>query len=171
MGMGLPGVGVVAHADVADRARDRQSGRIGWVRAVMFGRGPEGRMAKAPAEYRAVVRGTTAMRRGRSLFGWLLVLMGLSGCPLNRTPTAPSPVLEPAQAPEPSRPATGPVEDVETCVSAALQAAGLNSYGDPVDQMYAGGTPLFDERTGERKPRVEYVRARRPDLVARCEKR
>lgn len=30
-----------------------------------------------------------------------------------------------------------------------LQRENLNEYGDPHDTVYAGGTPLFDETTGE----------------------
>jgi hypothetical protein len=27
-----------------------------------------------------------------------------------------------------------------------------NEFGDPADTLYAGGTPLFDERTGKSTP-------------------
>jgi hypothetical protein len=30
---------------------------------------------------------------------------------------------------------------------------GRNEFGDPADTLYAGGTPLFDERTGKSVPR------------------
>jgi len=39
----------------------------------------------------------------------------------------------------------------------------LNQYGDPKDTVYTGGTPLFDERTGERVDRYEYVLRKHPD--------
>lgn len=45
-----------------------------------------------------------------------------------------------------------------------LAARGLNAYGDPEDTVYAGGTPLFDERTGERIDRHEYVLRQHPDV-------
>lgn len=34
---------------------------------------------------------------------------------------------------------------------------GLNQYGDLKDTVYIGGTPLFDEKTGERIDRYEYI--------------
>jgi hypothetical protein len=34
--------------------------------------------------------------------------------------------------------------------------------------MYAGGTPLFDERTGERKDRIAYVLERQPEARRAC---
>ncbi len=46
-----------------------------------------------------------------------------------------------------------------------LEQQNLNQYGDPKDTMYAGGTPLFDELTGERKDRYEYILEKHPELV------
>jgi len=40
---------------------------------------------------------------------------------------------------------------------------GLNEYGDPIDTMYAGGTPLFDESTGETMSRYDYILKNYPD--------
>jgi hypothetical protein len=34
---------------------------------------------------------------------------------------------------------------------------GLNEYGDPKDIAYAGGTPLFNEVTGETIDKYEYI--------------
>ena len=39
----------------------------------------------------------------------------------------------------------------------------LNEYGDSADILYAGGTPLFDEETGERMDRYDYIRMNHPD--------
>lgn len=39
----------------------------------------------------------------------------------------------------------------------------LNRYGDSKDTVYMGGTPLFNERTGERTDRYEYILRRHPD--------
>ena len=36
-----------------------------------------------------------------------------------------------------------------------------NRFGDPVDTVYAGGTPLFDERTGKSITQKEYERRRK----------
>jgi hypothetical protein len=42
---------------------------------------------------------------------------------------------------------------------------GLNEYGDPKDTVYAGGTPLFDERTGLKIDKYEYILTKHPDLI------
>lgn len=39
----------------------------------------------------------------------------------------------------------------------------LNQYGDPKDTVYMGGTPLFNEKTGERIDKYEYILQRHPD--------
>jgi hypothetical protein len=49
-----------------------------------------------------------------------------------------------------------------------IKEKNLNSYGDPKDTVYAGGTPLFDERTGERRDRLEYVYKRHPAARESC---
>jgi hypothetical protein len=46
---------------------------------------------------------------------------------------------------------------LEACIDTWLRENKLDPYGNPEGTMYAGGTPLFDERTGERKERVSYV--------------
>ena len=40
----------------------------------------------------------------------------------------------------------------------------LNEYGDPLDTLYAGGTPLFDEATGKSLNRFDYLFAKFPEL-------
>ena len=44
-----------------------------------------------------------------------------------------------------------------------IQANNLNIYGDAKDRMYAGGTPLFNEATGEKIDRYDYIVSRHPD--------
>jgi len=44
-----------------------------------------------------------------------------------------------------------------------LQENNLNEYGDAIDTAYTGGTPLFDERTGESTDRYEYILRGHPD--------
>lgn len=44
-----------------------------------------------------------------------------------------------------------------------LEQNNLNQYGDSKDTMYAGGTPLFDERTGDRTDRYEYILKKFPE--------
>mmetsp|Transcript_24106 Transcript_24106/g.30336 ORF Transcript_24106/g.30336 Transcript_24106/m.30336 type:complete len:299 (+) Transcript_24106:112-1008(+) len=39
----------------------------------------------------------------------------------------------------------------------------LNSYGDPEDMMYMGGSPLFNEATGESTDRYTYLKNKYPD--------
>jgi hypothetical protein len=39
----------------------------------------------------------------------------------------------------------------------------LNRYGDPQDTLYTGGTPLFNEETGETTDRFEYLIDKYPD--------
>ena len=42
----------------------------------------------------------------------------------------------------------------------------LNQYGDAPGTHYTGGTPLFNEHTGERKDRYEYILGKHPELKA-----
>ena len=45
-----------------------------------------------------------------------------------------------------------------------IKEKNLNSYGDPKDTMYAGGTPLFNEATGRSMDRYGYILKRHPEL-------
>jgi hypothetical protein len=42
-------------------------------------------------------------------------------------------------------------------------ADSLNRYGDPRNTVYAGGTPLFNEATGQRIDRYDYIVSKHPD--------
>ncbi len=42
-------------------------------------------------------------------------------------------------------------------IDAWLVKQNLNIYGDPEGFMYMGGSPLFNESTGESKSREEYL--------------
>lgn len=64
--------------------------------------------------------------------------------------------------------AGGSAAAVEKCVDGWLAERKLNRFGDPEDTMYAGGTPLFDERTGQRRDRLEYVMKKHPVLRDTC---
>ncbi len=55
-----------------------------------------------------------------------------------------------------------------SCVDAALKAAHRNRFGDPEDTVYAGGSPLMDERTGKTLTRDEYLKAKHPELKLEC---
>ena len=48
-----------------------------------------------------------------------------------------------------------------------IQEKRRNPFGDPPDTMYAGGTPLFDERTGRVRDKYEYILERHPELRRR----
>jgi len=39
-----------------------------------------------------------------------------------------------------------------------------NPYGDQPNTMYAGGTPLFDERTGKTRVKYDYILEKHPEL-------
>jgi hypothetical protein len=55
-----------------------------------------------------------------------------------------------------------------SCLDRQLAAKGLNPFGDPAGTMYAGGTPLFDEKTGRSTPRDQYVFAKHADIARAC---
>ena len=48
-----------------------------------------------------------------------------------------------------------------------LGANGYNRYGDPEDTYYTGGTPLFNEMTGEAIDRYEYILEKHPDILSK----
>lgn len=118
------------------------------------------------------------MRKGRMLLPVFLAgLVGLAACKpgreqRERAAQAPDAAAA-AHAPGPA-PATRPVgappaaSARASCVDRELGARGLNPYGDPAGTMYAGGTPLFDEKTGVAVDRVEYVLAHRPEIANAC---
>ena len=45
-----------------------------------------------------------------------------------------------------------------------IKKEGRNPYGDPKDTVYAGGNPLFDERSAKMKDRYEYILSKHPEL-------
>ena len=82
-----------------------------------------------------------------------------SGQPLEVPPGGPV-----ARAPE-----TAPaLSAAAACVDAQLATRGLNQYGDPRDTVYAGGSPLFDEKTGATQDRIARVLARQPEIARAC---
>ncbi len=46
-----------------------------------------------------------------------------------------------------------------------IKKSGLNEFGDPKDTVYAGGTPLFNEMTGKRRDRYEYILSKHRDWL------
>jgi len=45
-----------------------------------------------------------------------------------------------------------------------IKKEGRNEYGDPRDTVYAGGNPLFDERSPKLKDRYDYILEKHPEL-------
>ena len=75
-----------------------------------------------------------------------------------------------AAAETPPAPAPGPgAQSEEACVDAWLAEHHLDRYGNPPDTVYLGGTPLFNERTGENIRRLDYVYDRQPRCKTACE--
>lgn len=52
-----------------------------------------------------------------------------------------------------------------------IKKKGLNEFGDPKDTMYAGGTPLFNEMTGKRRDRYDYIVSKHPDWLPQMKQR
>lgn len=58
-----------------------------------------------------------------------------------------------------------PIDDeTKQRVDRFIRERGLNDYGDSKDTVYAGGTPLFDEMTGRRLDRYQYILKNHPEL-------
>lgn len=58
-----------------------------------------------------------------------------------------------------------PIDDeTKKRVDQFIRERGLNDYGDTKDTVYAGGTPLFDEMTGRRLDRYQYILKKHPEL-------
>ena len=55
-------------------------------------------------------------------------------------------------------------EETKKRIDRWIQENNRNPYGDPKDTMYAGGTPLFDERTGNSKDKYDYILEKHPEL-------
>jgi hypothetical protein len=56
----------------------------------------------------------------------------------------------------------------ESCLDKWLQGKKLDRYGHPEGTMYAGGSPIFNEMTGEARERLDYVYERQPDAKQAC---
>ncbi len=46
-----------------------------------------------------------------------------------------------------------------------FESRGLNRYGDDKSAVYTGGTPLFNEETGESIDRYDYILNKFPDIL------
>lgn len=93
--------------------------------------------------------------------------------PLPSVSASPSPlVLQPTDPPTQTAspgadaPSTVPAEQ-RAKIDAEIKKRGLNEYGDPIGTGYPGGTPLFDESTGKRTDKYEYILKNHPELRPR----
>lgn len=79
-------------------------------------------------------------------------------------------LLVAACRPSPSAPATPAPPDAQavSCIDRWLAQRELNQYGDPVGTVYAGGTPLFDEKTGRTTDRIQHLAGKHPELQQAC---
>lgn len=62
----------------------------------------------------------------------------------------------------------GPRAGELACVDRWLADHKLDRYGSPEGTMYAGGTPLFDERTGQTTDRLDHLYRVRPEARKAC---
>ncbi len=54
-------------------------------------------------------------------------------------------------------------DEIKKQVDAWVKHNKRNQYGDPEGTMYAGGNPLFDERSPKQKDRYEYILQKYPE--------
>ena len=87
------------------------------------------------------------------IVGVFLILL-LIGAELSFTP-----VSEEAPQPTPS-----PISELEKQqIQQWIEENDLNKYGDPKNTLYPGGTPLYNEGTGETIDLYDYILSNHPD--------
>jgi hypothetical protein len=102
----------------------------------------------------------------RTVALFLLLLGGAcQKAPAAPTPTAPA-QQKPAEAMKASSP--GWTAAQRACIESYLEAHALDGFGSPRGSMYPGGTPLFDEASGQRLSREEYLARHHPDILRAC---
>jgi hypothetical protein len=57
----------------------------------------------------------------------------------------------------------------EACLDKWLNGKKMDRFGHPEGTMYAGGSPTFNEQTGEMTERLDYVYKRHPEAKKACE--
>ncbi len=113
-------------------------------------------------------------------FGILLAIVGLCyllfshqvGNPVITIEASPSSevTISPAISSPPSAKSSTPTSSTSSNVSASEKAeidawittSGYNNTGDPMTTQYPGGTPLFDEGTGKKIDRYDYIVGKHP---------
>jgi len=100
----------------------------------------------------------------------VLLIFGVAGLKLiKKNSVAKTQNLERVEAIESEKEEPKKIEAPETTSTQAQQIEdwikqnNLNRYGDPKEMMYTGGTPLFNERTGQSIDRYEYILRNHPD--------
>ncbi len=66
--------------------------------------------------------------------------------------------------------AYGLTDAQKSYIDSWLQGSELNQYGDPQGTFYMGGSPLYDEESGQIQDRYEYVIKHHPELMVQIEK-
>lgn len=55
-------------------------------------------------------------------------------------------------------------EELKKKIDSWIKVNDRNEFGDPKDTMYTGGSPLFNELTGQLTDRYEYILENHPEL-------
>jgi len=95
----------------------------------------------------------------------------LAACqkPAAPVPPAAPPAAKPLVAAGPADAGAGIwTQAQEACVNRWLQAHGFDGYGSPQGTMYLGGSPLFDEATGQSTTRQAFLAAHQPEALRSC---
>jgi len=58
-------------------------------------------------------------------------------------------------------------DEQKKAIDAWLEKQDFNRYGDAKNAIYTGGTPLFDEKTGQAMERYDYILKKFPDILQR----
>ncbi|MGO9832350.1 MAG: hypothetical protein ACLPJH_19660 [Myxococcaceae bacterium] len=102
----------------------------------------------------------------------LLLVLLTAAC--QRHGTATPPARSEGQAPQAVAPAPPPAVAApwtpaqQACVDRWLGAHAFDAYGSPEGTMYPGGTPLFDEASGQRTSRQDFLAKHRPEALRSC---
>lgn len=96
-------------------------------------------------------------QRGALIFGLLIVTVATGFVILKQNEQKEQKAIFPPARQNPS------VGEEEQQIEAWIEENDLNQYGDPKDMVYLGGTPLFNETTGQSIDRYEYILKGYPD--------
>lgn len=93
---------------------------------------------------------------------FFLVGVPITSYTLSRNRTA---ILKSSPVPKPTLKPISPVISIreKQQIDAWIKKNNLNQYGDPIDTAYPGGTPLFNEATGQTIDRYVYITKQHPD--------